>query len=54
MSEAFCLAFMALGSSWEVPDDIMPDVEKFVCTLYGQKDSAGFNAARYNLYRLTC
>ena len=53
-SEAFCSAFIALGCGREVPDDILPDVEKFVCTLYGQTDSAGVNAARYNLFRLTC
>ena len=53
-SEAFCSAFIALGCGWEVPDDILPDVEKFVCTLYGQKYSADVNAARYNLFRLTC
>ena len=53
-SEAFCSAFIALGCGWEVPDDILPDVEKCVCTLYGQKDAAGVNAARYNLFRLTC
>ena len=47
-SVAFCSAFIALGCGREVPDDILPDVEKFVCTLYGQKDSAGVNAARYN------
>ena len=34
-SEAFCSAFIALRCGWEVPDDILPDVEKFVCTLYG-------------------
>ena len=28
--EAFCSAFIALGCGWEVPDDILPDVEKFV------------------------
>ena len=27
-SEAFCSAFMAIGRDWEVPDDIIPDVEK--------------------------
>ena len=48
-SEAFCSAFIAFGCGWEVPD-----VERFVCTLYGQKDAAGVNAARYNLFRLTC
>ena len=48
-SEAFCSAFIALGCGWEVPDDILPDVEKFVCTLYVQKYSAGDN-----LFRLTC
>ena len=25
-----------------------------MCTLYRQKDAAGVNAARYNLFRLTC
>ena len=25
-----------------------------MCTLYGQKDAAGVDAARYNLFRLTC
>ena len=39
-SEVFCSAFMALGSGLEVPDDILPDVEKFVCALY---DSAPAN-----------
>ena len=53
-SEAFCSAFIALGCGWEVPDGILPDVEKLVCALYGQKDTAGVNAARYNLFRLTC
>ena len=48
-SEAFCSAFIALGCGWEVPDDILPDVEKYVCTLYVQKYSAGDN-----LFRLTC
>ena len=38
-SEAFCSAFIVLGVGWEVPDDILPDVEKIVCTLYGQKRS---------------
>ena len=53
-SEDFCSPFKALGCGWEVPDDIIPDVEKFVCTLYGKKDSTGVNAAMYNLFRLTC
>ena len=52
--EAFCSAFIALGCGWEVPDNILPDVVKFVCTMYEQKDSAGVNAARSNLFRLTC
>ena len=33
-SEAFCSAFIALRCGWEVPDAILPDVEKFGCTLY--------------------
>ena len=48
--EAFCLALMVLGSGWVVPDDITPDVEKFVCALYRQKYYAGVNAERYNLF----
>ena len=53
-SEAFRSAFMAFGSGWEFPDDIIPDVEKFVCALNGQKDYACVKAAWYNLFRLTC
>ena len=53
-SDTFCSAFMALGCTWEVSDDILPAIEKFVCTLYGQKDSPCVNVARYNLFRLTC
>ena len=49
-SEAFCSACIALGCGWEVHDDILPDVQEFVCTLYGQKDSAGVNAAMHNLF----
>ena len=45
-SEAFCSAFIALRCGWEVPEGILPDVEKFVCTPYGQKVSAGVNAER--------
>ena len=50
-SEAFRSAFIAIGSGWGVHDEILPEVEKFV---YGQKYSDGVNAARYNLFRLTC
>ena len=53
-SEAFCSAFITLRCGWEVPDDIIPDVEKFVCTPYGQKVSAGVNAERHKLFRLAC
>ena len=53
-SEALFSVFISLGSSWEVPVDILPDVEKFVCALYGRKKSAGVNVARYNLFQLTC
>ena len=34
--EAFCSVFIALGCGCEVPNDILPKVEKSVCTLYGQ------------------
>ena len=43
-SEAFCSAFIALRCGWEVTDDILPDVEKCVCTQYGHTVSAGVNA----------
>ena len=33
-SEAFCSASIALRCGWEVPDDILHDVEKCVCTLH--------------------
>ena len=51
-SEAFCSTFITLRCGWKVPYDILSDVEKFMCTLYGQKASAGVDAARYNLFRL--
>ena len=53
-AEGFYSACMALSSCWEVPDDIIPYVERFGCALYGQKYYASGNAARYNLFRLTC
>ena len=53
-SEAFCSKCMVLGSGWEVPGNIIFDVERFVCALYGQKDSSCINVARYILFRLTC
>ena len=49
-SEAFCSAFIAIGCGWDLPDDIIPDVEKFMCTLYGQNGVAGVNAASYDLF----
>ena len=53
-SEAFCSEFKAVGCGGEIPDGILPDVEKCVCTLYGQKDSADVNTTRYSLFRLAC
>ena len=49
-SEAFCSAFIAPRCGWEVPDDILPNVEKCVCIPYGQNVSAGVNAERYNVF----
>ena len=45
---------MAIGSGWDGPADIIPDVEKFVCALYGRKYYAGINAVWCTLFRLIC
>ena len=35
----FVAAFSRLGSSWVVDDNLINDLQKFVCRLYGQKQS---------------
>ena len=52
-SEVFCSDCIALGSGWEIPDDILPDVEKFVCALYENKDAAGVNATSLQLISIS-
>ena len=34
-SPSFCSTFSKLGESWEVSDDLVTEIERFVCVLYG-------------------
>ena len=45
-------AFRQLGVEWDLSDDTLASLEKFVCYLYGQKNCDNINEARYNMLRL--
>ena len=46
-------AFKGLGGSFEVTTELCTELEKFVCTLYGQHvDSV--DVARYNMFMMDC
>ena len=34
-SPSFCSTFSKVGESWEVSDELVTEIEKFVCVLYG-------------------
>ena len=44
--------FSDLGKDFDVTDDLLISLEKFVCDLYRQVDSKGVNEARYRLFCL--
>lgn len=49
---AYQSAFAMLGESWNISDSILDIIEKFVCEVYGQKECADSNLARYNCFRI--
>lgn len=53
-NDEFVQCFAMLGTDWETPEALMAVVERFVCAMYGQKDCALVNVARFNLFRFTC
>ena len=50
--KTLCPAFQDLGERFDVQPDMEKELEKFVCKLYGQKDVAEVNIARYDMFRL--
>jgi len=53
-SEEFCDIFDKLGRSWDITEEMLSILEKFVCSLYGQKNCSSVNEARYIIFRLKC
>jgi len=49
----FITVFEELGTSWDMRDDLMQGLERFVCQLYGQ-DTDSVNDARHNIFQATC
>ena len=47
--EEFASGFKMIGSNWELTEELMDTMEKFVCELYGSKKSR-VNEARYELF----
>ncbi|KAG1668544.1 hypothetical protein GQR58_017833 [Nymphon striatum] len=45
----FVAAFSRLGLSWDVDNNLVNELQKFVCRLYGQKQST-VNELRYKMY----
>ena len=53
-SDEFINCFATLGTTWDDGGCLLPVIEKFVCTMYGQQDCTHVNIARYNLFCLIC
>ena len=53
-SDEFINCFATLGTTWDDGGCLLPVIEKFVCTIYGQQDCTHVNIARYNLFCLIC
>ena len=50
MEEEFIHLFTDLVSSFQVPDDIIQDIEKFVCALYGNQWLSSVNEMCYKMF----
>ena len=46
--------FHQMGMQWNLHNDILHQIEKFVCSRYGQTNCSSVDTARYNLFRLKC
>ncbi|XP_070535408.1 uncharacterized protein [Ptychodera flava] len=51
-SDTYTNTFQEIGTSWTVSDELMTQIESFVCELYGQGQCSNVNEARYNCFRL--
>jgi hypothetical protein len=51
-NRSFCEVFQRLGGSYEVTEDMMTVLEKFVCKLYGLHDCSEVNQARHRMFCL--
>lgn len=49
-SSAYQELFKSIGRDWSL-DGVMPDLEKFICELYGKKDESSVNDLRYELFQ---
>ena len=46
----FAKAFAALGNEWTPTEELKRELEKFTCTLYGDKTASGVDKLRYRLF----
>ena len=47
----FAKAFAALGNEWTPTEELKRELEKFTCTLYGDKTASGVDKLRYRLFQ---
>ena len=45
----YIMLFRSLGQSWDISQDVLKGLEKFVCNLYGSK-IGDVNEMRYKMY----
>ena len=47
----FAKAFTALGNEWTPTEELKREIERFTCTLYGNKTATGVDKLRYQLFQ---
>ena len=52
--DEYCKVFQELRMQWNLEDEILHQIETFVCSLYGRASCSSVDTARYNLFRLKC
>ena len=49
-TEEFVHTFLLLGGNWNLTEDLFQRLEKFVCSIFGQRNVSSLNAARLNIF----
>ena len=52
--QSFQEAFSKLGEAWEVSEEVMDELERFTCVLYGNKRAKKVNSLRFTTLNAKC